>query len=207
MSEIFSRRFRSIVLLGPILILMVGCAPLPSRPEARILLALEVPKTQSGPRLKKDQVLSFDPVDAVPTLRSKRILYRRGGPVVSYYARHRWLALPAEMIEQACLETSSRWSPYTHVVRPGQGLMASRRLSITLLRLEQEFEANGQSRERLELFVQLADPRSGRIVGQRHFRYRRVAPEGSAEGGALAADSALARFVEDLSDWLIRVDR
>lgn len=207
MNDLFSRPLRTILLLASILIPMAGCTLLPSRPEAMILLALEVPEPQSDQRPKKDHVLLFEPVDAVPTLRSKRILFRRGGPVVSYYARHRWLALPAEMIEQACLETSSRWSPYTHVVRPGQGMMASRQLSITLLRLEQEFAANDQSRERLELFVQLADPRSGRIVGQRYFRYRRVAPEGSAEGGVLAADSALARFVDDLADWLIAVDR
>ncbi|KXJ40296.1 MAG: hypothetical protein AXA67_10585 [Methylothermaceae bacteria B42] len=183
-----------------------GCSPLPSRPQEKILLTLEAPKPQPLNQPRKKQVLLLEHVNAVASLRQTNILYRSDGPSVSYFANHRWLAMPADLIDQALMESLAPRLPYASVVRPEQGLAANRALSLVLLHLEQAFTANGQSHERLEMLAQLLDLNHGRVIGSRIFRYLEPAPTATAEGGALAAGTALSRLFDDLRAWLGEVD-
>ncbi len=183
-----------------------GCSPLPRPPQEKILLTLEAPKLQPLNQPRNKHVLLFERVDAVASLRQTNILYRGNGPAVSYFANHRWLAMPADLIDQALMESLTLQLPYANVVRPEQGLPANRSLSLILLRLEQEFTAKGQSQERLEVLAQLLDLDLGRVIGSRIFRYLEPAPVATAEGGALAANAALERLLDDLRRWVGKLD-
>ncbi|BCX81761.1 cholesterol transport system auxiliary component [Methylomarinovum caldicuralii] len=181
--------------------LLVGCSLLPQPPRPQRLLSLEAAPLREMPPAGGEKVLRFDPVTAAGPLQGVEILYRRGGPEVSHYARHRWLAPPAELIDRAVMETLAPHLPYRAVVRPGTPADADQRLSITLLRLEQVFTADGRSQVHLALRVVWQTERSGRILGSRLFRYRQPARP-TAEGAAIAAGQALERFFQDLLIWL-----
>ncbi len=180
------------------LLCLTGCSVLPERPRPMTLLTLEVPAT-AAPAPQSGLVLAIEPVEAVAFLQGTDFFYRRGGLTVHRYARHRWLAPPAELIDRALMERLDRL-PFTGV-RPGQGVTPALGLTLTLLRLEQVFAA-GSSVVHLELLAQLVDRRQGRVLGTRLFRYRQPAPEASPRGGARAAATALGRFFTDLGDWL-----
>ncbi|BCX89670.1 cholesterol transport system auxiliary component [Methylomarinovum tepidoasis] len=181
--------------------LLAGCSLLPQRPQPQRLLSLEAAPLQEMPPVAGEKVLRFDPVTAAASLQGVEILYRREGPEVSHYARHRWLAPPAELLDRAVMETLAPHLPYRAVVRPGMPVEADQRLSITLLRLEQIFAADGRSRVHLALQAVWQDARSGRILGSRLFRYHQPARP-TAEGAAIAAGQALERFFRDLRAWL-----
>ena len=196
------RKFRVPTLLLGILLAFPGCALLPRPPQAMTLLTLEVPAAAPAPKIRKgNPVLQIAPVAAVTALQGSDFLYRRGGPVVHRFARHRWLAPPAELIDQALMEHLAPRLPFT-VVRPGQGVMPPATLNLTLLRLEQVFTGEG-SEIHLVLQAQLVDRDRGRVVGTRLFRYRQPAPEASPRGGAEAAGIALGRFFTELRRWLV----
>ncbi len=179
---------------------LTGCSLLPRRPQAMTLLTLEVPATASRPVAKREPPIEIGPVSSVTALQGSDFLYRRGGPVVHRFARHRWLAPPAELIDQALMEYLAPRLPFT-VVRPGQGVMPPLTLNLTLLRLEQVFTGEG-SEIHLVLQAQLVDREQGRVLGTRLFRYRQHAAEASPRGGAEAAGIALGRFFTDLRRWL-----
>ncbi len=201
-----SRCWSALILLM-IALLVSACSWLPGRPKAVTLLTLEVPAFTATEIKRKNSVLLLDSVEEVPALRSTRVLYRRQGPLVFRYARHRWLVMPAELIDQTLMESLALQLPYASVVRPEQGLAADRELSLTLLRLEQQFVTDGRSQEHLEVFARLLDLEHGRVMGSRLFHYREAAPEPTAEGGAVAAGAALGHLFSDLLVWLSEIDR
>ncbi len=201
-----ARRPLALLLAG---LLLAACSPLPSlpsKPQAMHLLTLEAspPPAPAAPRLPHTLLLAH--VDAVPTLRSPDLLYRRGGPVVHRYAFHRWVTTPAELLDQVLVETLAPRLPYAGVVLPEQGLPAGRALSLTLLRLEQDFEDDRHSQLRLAVRAELIDLDHDRILATRHFHYRVPTPEASPLGAARAAGQAVSRLLRDLPPWLLAAE-
>ncbi len=190
-------------------LLLTACSPLPplpSRPQTLHRLALDVPTVPWPALPRRPRVLLLAHVDAVPALRSPDLLYRRGGPVVHRYAFHRWLATPAELLDQVLLERLIPHLPYRSVVRPEQGLGADRQLGLTLLRLEQDFADDRHSVLWLTVRAELVDLAGDRLVAARTFDYRVPAPEASPLGAAEAAGQAVARLLQALPAWLAEAD-
>jgi len=185
---------RMILVIVGIALLSTACSPLPSlpaQPQAMTLLTIDVPALLPVQMPSKESVLQFNHVEAVAALRNTHMLYRRRGPVMNRYAYHRWLVMPAELIDQAFMQSLAPQLPYTTVVRPEQGLVADYALSLVLLKLEQ---------------AQLMDLDRHRVIASHLFSYREVAPRATAVGGAMAAGIALGHLFNDLQIWLSEVD-
>lgn len=200
---------RMILVIVGIALLSTACSPLPSlpaQPQAMTLLTIDVPALLPVQMPSKESVLQFNHVEAVAALRNTHMLYRRRGPVMNRYAYHRWLVMPAELIDQAFMQSLAPQLPYTTVVRPEQGLVADYALSLVLLKLEQEFVSGDRSLEHLEMQAQLMDLDRHRVIASHLFSYREVAPKATAVGGAMAAGTALGRLFNDLQIWLSEVD-
>lgn len=197
-----------------LLSLLPGCSPLPTLPgpsQSPTLLTLRAP--EQLPEWQSTHPLTFmlEHSTAAATLQSPAILYRRQGSALYRYAFHQWAAPPADLIDQVLQVAIARisHSSTAHsgtatitVIRPEQGLLATRSLQLTLFRLEQIFLTNNSSVVELELLAQWIDRTQGRVLSERRFAYRVPASEANAEGAAIAASNALRQWINDLIAWL-----
>jgi ABC-type uncharacterized transport system auxiliary subunit len=86
---------------------------------------------------------------------------------------------------------------FAAVLSPPSTAVASHRLDLELVTLYQDYRGGGASALVLTVRAQLVSTGSRAVVATRTFEYREPAGTGPVSG-ALAADRALARLLEDL---------
>jgi cholesterol transport system auxiliary component len=139
--------------------------------------------------------------EPAPGFESPRMVYVKMPHELNYYATSQWVEPPARMLAPLIvqrLESSGRWSAVAHMPTPVRGDV---RLEIDQVALAQEF-LQQPSRVRLGLRAQLLTVYDPHVIGTRRFDIREDAPSEDAYGGVLAAQRAVRRLLDDLTEWL-----
>jgi cholesterol transport system auxiliary component len=138
---------------------------------------------------------------AAPGFATGRMVYRKGSYQVEYFASHRWVDSPAQMIQPLLVRSMERTGRYRAVVGPDAGGQAGLLLDADGLRLEQVFDG-AQSSVNLAARVSLVDLARQQVLGAREIRVEEPAAGADPRAGVVAANRAVARFLERLASFV-----
>lgn len=141
-------------------------------------------------------VLFVNNTQAGPGYETSGIAYTQSPFQINYFAKNRWLAPPAQMINKA-LVNSLQQSHYFKAVAivPYVGFHDFR-LDTRLLELKQNFQTD-PSQISLVLVAQLIDAQRQTVIASKQFKVT-VNAANSPEGGISAANQALSRLLEQI---------
>lgn len=134
---------------------------------------------------------------------TERIAYLRRPHEVSYYAESEWAAPPARMLAPLLVRALEGTRLWRAVVRVPSAVRGDYRIDSDQLSIAQEFFQR-PSRIRLTLRAELIDLQRAAPIGTKRFEIVEEAPSDDAYGGVLAANLAVAKLLEALSEWLGR---
>ena len=170
---------------APVLHVLDAMAPAPAAPPAKPTLVLEV----GAPR-------------AAPGFDTAAIAYVQKPFTLDYFAMHRWVDPPAQMLAPLLVRALEGTGAFRAVVRSASGVHADVRLDTEVIRLQQSFLSR-PSRVELVLRAQVVDVASRRIVATRTFEIAREAPADDPEGGVVAANAALANALTEVAAFAV----
>ena len=179
---------------------LAGCAALGlARTEAPSLFALEatfegVPRRDAG----APAILVAAPV-ARPGYAGPRMVYVTRAYEVQFFARHEWVAPPAQMLAPLLVEALERTGRF-RAVQTSADIVPALRLETEIVALQQEFTQQ-PSQARFALRAQLVDVAKRRVVATEEFEAAEPAPSDDPYGGVVAANSAVTRVLGDLAKW------
>ena len=176
-------------------------APVPA--DAPVLHVLDAKAPASAaPATARPLVLEVGTPRAAPGFDTPAMAYVQKPHTLDYFAAHRWVEPPAQMLAPLLVRTLEDTGAFRAVVRGASGVRADVRLDTELVRLQQSFLAK-PSRVELVLRVQLIDVGARRVVATRTIEVTRDAPADSPEGGVVAANAALASALAEVAAFAV----
>ena len=177
----------------------LNAGPAPARPAA----------SAAGAASPRAPTLVVEAPQAAAGYDSARIVYTRQPHQLEAFAHSEWVDTPARMLWPMLVDTLSAGGAFRGVVGTLSAASTELRLSTEIVRLQQEFGAQGSS-VRFTLRASLVDGVTRQLLATRDFEAVAEAATADAQGGVLAADravrtvlQALARFCADTSAaWL-----
>lgn len=195
--------FRPFLFIAPFL-LLAGCAGL-SAPQANPQ-SIYVLEAQAAPKIspaRHDLILAIGTPQARSGFDTAQMAYVEKSLEINYFATSRWADEPAHLLEALLLQAHEQTGGFRAVV-PAQGVVpADVRLDTELLRLQQDFTTR-PSRVQLTLRAHLIDLRSKRVLAVKQFDETEVADNENAYGGVTAANRALQRVLNQITEFCIR---
>ena len=187
-----------ILFAGLLVVALAGCGTL-ARPPAVNMVKLQLLGEGA-------QIESVEPVGAsiavaeptaMPGFATARFAYLEQGLELRYYGRHEWTASPARLLQPALVRALDQSGAFSAVTAPPSIALADIRLDVELTRLVHDFREHEGGEIVLAVRVQLTSLQDRHVLATRSFEYREPA-EAHPVAGAVAADRALARLLEDV---------
>lgn len=193
-------RSRALLGLGALLIIS-GCAGLSPPPavEQRIYVLDAQPSIEAKP-VKRDVVLGVSALQARPGFDSPQIAYTQQPHELNYFVTSRWADTPARMLEPLLLQALEQAGSFRAVVQTPGAVPADLRLDTEVLQFRHDFTVR-PSRMQISLRARLIDVRSKRILAVGQFDEVETADSEDAYGGVKAANRALLRALNRLTDF------
>jgi cholesterol transport system auxiliary component len=119
---------------------------------------------------------------------------------VRYYAVNQWADTPARMLAPLLVQALEKSGVWQAVLPMPSSLRGDYRLDTLDVALEQQF-LETPSRVRVALRAQLIDLREPGVIGTRRFEVFEPAPSEDAYGGALGANRAVTKLLEQVARW------
>jgi len=181
--------------------LLAACAAVQA-PEAdnASTYVLEAPPAAGAPRPKRDLVLEVAVPRARPGFDTPQMAYTQRANALEYFAKSRWADTPARMLAPLFAQSLERSGAFRAVVQAPSLAAAELRLETEIVRLQQDFSAK-PSRVRLTLRAQLIDADARRVLASAEFDETEAAPSDDPYGGVIAANRALGRLLERLTQF------
>ncbi len=184
------------------------------------LMACLAPRSDSGPvhtyllraeettwaekepvgRAGASPVLLVGPPQAEAGFDTPRMAYVVRPYEVRYYALNQWADTPARMLAPLLVQALEKSGAWQAVIPMPSALRGDYRLDTLGVALEQQF-LETPSRVRMALRAQLIDLREPSVVGTRRFEVLEPAPSEDAYGGALGANRAVTKLLEQIAQW------
>ncbi|MFO1314358.1 MAG: ABC-type transport auxiliary lipoprotein family protein [Burkholderiales bacterium] len=184
-------------------LLAAACSVMaPAPADAPVLHVLDATPVAAAAPAARPLVLEVATPRAAPGFDTAAMAYVRKAHVVDYYAVHRWVEPPAQMLAPLLVRALEDTRAFRAVVRDTTGVRADVRLDTELLRLQQSF-AGRPSRAEVALRAQLVDVGSRRVVATRTIEVARDAPSDDPDGGAAAANAAVAHALGEVAAFAV----
>lgn len=140
-------------------------------------------------------------VRAAPGYATSRMAYTNEPPRLDYFAYHRWADRPSRLLETV-IRARIEESQLVRAVLPAtSNVEPDLRLQTELRQLRQDF-TSGQSHVLLEVQASLIDAGERRLLDSRQFDYSETASAENPVAGAIAANIAVNRLLDDLAEFL-----
>jgi cholesterol transport system auxiliary component len=179
--------------------LLAGCSVLPAPlTEDSHRYLLDARPVTDAALLKNDLAISVSLPTAWPGFDTPQMAYLKKPPELAYFATHRWVDTPSHMLRPLIAQAlAQRFGAVT--TTPGAARL---RLDTELIRLQQDFTVS-PSRVQLALLARLIDIKEKRVIAEKRFDESEYADSDDPYGGAVAANRALQRLLNHLSDFCI----
>ena len=145
-------------------------------------------------------VLLVSPPQPDPGFDTPRMVFLKRRYELEYYSFNQWADTPARMLTSLLVETLSRDRRWRAVAPMPSSIRGDYRLDTYGLVVQQEFFQQ-PSRTRVTGRMQLVDLKNQRIVGTRTFEAVEDAPSEDAYGGVVAANRAVAKWLDLITIW------
>ena len=159
-----------------------GGAPTPAGKPGAGTLVVNVPVAQPG----------FD---------TPRMAYTQRPYEVSYYGTHQWADPPARMLTPLLVQVLEQTGYWRAIAPMPTSVRGDYRVDIDQLVLLQDF-LQKPSRVRVALRIQITKLPEYLVLGTRLFEMVEEASNDDAYGGAVAANRAVDRLLNELAGWL-----
>lgn len=187
--------------------LLAACSMLPEpKPAALDKYLLEYVPAQVSPGAGELPVLMVTTPHAHGAYDTTRIAYMQQQFGLRYYVRSRWADTPARMLTPILAEAVSASGSFRALAAGAGRIAADLRLDSELLRFHQDFTVT-PSEAHVTLRAKLVDPLNQRVIATRLFDIREQAPSEDTYGGVQAANQAVARLMEQLSQFCLEAAR
>lgn len=198
------RRYRFIE-VGIVSLALAGCVSFSGeeRPIHTFLLSLDssAGKAPSPEGKPGAGILVVNAPVAQPGFETPRMAYRRRPYEVSYYAAHQWAAPPPQMLGPLLVQALERTGYWRAVVQMPTSVRGDHRVDIDQVELIQDF-LQKPSQVRVMLRMQIIKLPDHLVLGARLFDVAEEAASDDAYGGAVAANQAVERLVNEVALWL-----
>ncbi len=179
---------------------VAGCAPLGLAPErAPSLFMLGTSSESRAPPATPAQAILVAPPAERPGFEGTRMVYVTRAYEIRFFARHEWVAPPAQMLAPLLVEALERGGRF-RAVQSTADVFSPFRLETEIVALQQEFTVQ-PSVARFAMRAQLVDAVERRVVAAEKFEAVEPAPSEDAYGGVVAASQAVAHVLGDLAAW------
>lgn len=191
--------------IGIVSLALAGCLSLSreERPIHTFILSLDrsvgraaIPEVKPGAGILVVNV----PV-AQPGFDTPRMAYRQRPYEVSYYATHQWADPPARMLTPLLVQALEQTGYWRAIVPMPTSVRGNHRVDIDQLALVQNF-LQKPSQVRVALRIQIIKLPEYLVLGTRLFEVAEEASTDDAYGGAVAANRAVERLVQEVAGWL-----
>ena len=176
-------------------------APVPVDAPVLHVLDAKAPRSTAS-AVARALVLEVGTPRAAPGFDTPGIAYVQKPYALDYFAMHRWVEPPAQMLAPLLVRALEGTGAFRAVVRGTSGVRADVRLDTELVRLQQSFLSK-PSRVELVLRVQLVDVGARRVIATRTIEVTRDAPTDDPEGGVVAANAALAGVLAEVAAFAV----
>lgn len=139
---------------------------------------------------------------AQPGFNTQLIAYTETPLAIDYYTKSEWVDSPPMMLAPLVEDAIADTGVFQAVVIPPSPSPGDVRLEIDIIRLQQEFMTS-PSQVRFTLRAKLFDVPTGDVLGTQLFEAVETAPSENAYGGVQAANRAVKRILEQLTDFVI----
>ena len=191
-------------LLLALSVLLSSCTGLHAPATENInLYVLDARASIKAAPVKRDLVIAVAMPRARPGYDTPRIAYVQQPHELNYYAVNRWANTPAHMLAPLLAQALEQSGGFRAVVQIPGPVPSDIRLDTELVRLQQDFGTH-PSRVQITLRAQLIDVRNNRVLATRLFDESENAPSENAYGGVVAANLALQRILDKVSDFCLR---
>lgn len=178
---------------------LTGCSAFPAQQtEQSHRYLLDAQLAGNAAQHKSDLPIAVSPPVAWPGFDTPQMAYLRKPLELEYFANHRWIDTPAHMIKPLLVQALER--RFTAVSATPGTLKARLRLDTELVRLQQDFTGK-PSRIQLTVKARLIDVKDQRLIAEQQFDETETAASDDPYGGATAANRALQRALERLTEF------
>lgn len=194
-------------LMMTVLLMISGCAAFPGgdKPKAPRLFVLELPDTVSTPFYSEAQpsapsLLIARPT-AAPGFNTPAMAYVKEKYRLDYFAYNRWVDTPANMLWPLITKSIQQTGIFSSVMAKPTAGETDWRLETKILKLQQVFTEH-RSELQLVIAVQLFDERNNRVVVTSEFNLSQPGLEENPYAGVVAANTAVANYLDELNGFL-----
>lgn len=186
-------------------LMMAGCVSLPreeQKPVHTFILSADRTGVETGLDGAKPSVgvLLIAVPQAQPGFDSPRMAYAQRPFEVHYYSANQWADAPTRMLVPLLVRTVEQRGVARAVVALPSSVRGDLRLDVDQLALVQEF-LERPSRVRAQWRAQLVKLPEQTVIGSRAFETAEGASTEDAYGGAVAANRAVGRLLDELAAW------
>ena len=181
------------------LLMSMGCASAPSINT----YVLTASTTESPMSQTNSGVLLVAQPRAEPGFDTALIAYTKSPFTLDYYTKSSWVDTPAQMLMPLIIHAMENSRAFKAVLSLPTPVEGNFRLETNLIRLQQEF-LQKPSRARLTLRAKLIDTVTNQVLGIQLFEVTAVAPSEDAYGGVQAANVAVKRILEKLTNFVLK---
>lgn len=190
-------------LLG-LMMLTMGClmprAESPPTHTYHLSLEKEIPESETRQADAPTPILLVSLPQSDPGFDTQRMVFLKRRYELEYYSVNQWADTPARMLAPLLVETLSRRGGWRDVMLMPASIRGDYRLDTSSLVLQQEF-LQQPSRVRLAARMQLINLKESRILGTRTLEVVEDTPSDDAYGGVLAANRAVAKWLDHVRTW------
>lgn len=147
-------------------------------------------------------ILLVSPIRSGAGYAGSDMIYMREAHELQHFAYHRWADSPAHMLEPLVVAAAKHSGRFRLVLPAGSHALTDLRLDTRLLYLRQVFSSDAACRVELGVRVDLIRVASGLPLGEKLFSYKQPCVEATPQAGVMAANRAVADFLEDLGPAL-----
>ncbi len=184
--------------------LLGGCTSLQRPPAENINhYVLDARASIKAAAVKHDFVIAVGMPRTRPGFDTPQIAYVQHLHELNYYTVNRWADTPSHMLAPLLAQALEQSGGFRAVVQTPGEVSADIRLDTELVRLQQDFGTQPSSVQ-ITLRAQLTDVRSHRVLATKLFDQAENAPSDNAYGGVIAANRALQRILDQLSEFCVR---
>jgi cholesterol transport system auxiliary component len=157
-----------------------------------------VPVYKSG----RATTLVVMPIETTPVYNTSQIAYTIRPFQVSYYAKNRWIAPPANMLQPLLIQALQKTHYFRAVISPQVTGRFNYVLNMQLIKLQQDF-TYPVSVVKLVAQVQLMRATDGQLIANKQFSVVVDAPQNNPYGGVMAANRATAILLKQITLFCI----
>ena len=152
-------------------------------------------------RAPRRESLLISPVLSAPGFDSSDMVYIRTPHQIEYFANHRWVDSPAQMLGPLLVQAAEQTGLFRNVVETGSGSDVELRLDTRLIHLQQVCRLN-PSQLQLALRVTLTEVASARVIASRTLTVSESIQARNPYAGVQAANRAVAQLLSELQTFL-----